>query len=164
MAQVEHQNKLVPVCSQSNESISYINFGKQEGFIAALSISNGNRSKALIKSNPYFNTKGTVFNFIVVHSISGPPFIPTGFELWRYNRDYVISILKFLSLKKNRTRGIFLTYAENKFKPINIAVTLVGNVVMKHVCKELFAPLKLGKASRAHACHYRSRKVRAKLF
>lgn len=67
-------------------------------------------------------------------------------------------------MEKNRTRGIFLTYAENKFKPINIAVTLVGNVVMKHVCKELFAPLKFWKASRAHACHYRSRKVRAKLF
>ena len=43
-------------------------------------------------------------------------------------------------------------------------MTLVGNVVMKHVCKELFAPLKFWKASRAHACHYRSRKVRAKLF
>lgn len=107
MAQVERQNKLVPVCSQSNESISYINFGKQEGFIAALSISNGNRSKALIKSNPYFNTKGTVFDFIVVHSISGPPFIPTGFELLRYKRDYVISILKFLSLKKTEPGEYF---------------------------------------------------------
>ena len=54
-----------------------------------------------------FQYEGTVFDFIVVHSISGPPFIPTGFELLRYNRDYVISILKFLSLKKTEPGEYF---------------------------------------------------------